>query len=247
MQAFQSKHSHQFQIQDRLLLLLLGAQQSIWKHQAQPHLASLSHQLCQPPLLPAKHTMLLQNSLTDACGLKHSPKKLHLMPPSSQLTLSKLLTCHPQSSAGQQQLRPAHHLHLLTQQYPQATQQLPQALLHCLRTAVRMPPPTQKGVKLMPVPRKRRLARQRLTRLQARHRRGVLGRLCGTGGQMGAVGYSLTTTALLCLIQTPLRTSSHSSLVPCLEASMPSRYSQVTHAYPDFWSCTQVQPVGTTG
>lgn len=152
------------------------------------------------------------------------------MPPSSQLTLSKLLTCLPQSSAGQQQLRPAHHHHLLTQQqqYPQATQQLPQALLHCLRTAVRMPLPMQKGVELMPVPRKRRLARQRLTRLQARHRRGVLGPLCGAGGQMGAVGYSLTTTALLCLIQTPLRTSSHSSLVPCLEASMPSRYSQVS-------------------
>jgi len=51
---------------------------------------------------------------------------------------------------------------------------------------------------------------------------------------MGAVGYSSTTTALLCLTQTLLRMSSPSSLVPCLEASMPSRFSQVTHACPDF-------------
>ena len=107
MQVCQSKHSHQ--IQDKLLL---GAQQSIWnRHQAQSHLASLSHQLRQPTLLPAKHTVLLQHSLTDACGLKHSPKKLNLTPPSSQLTLSNLLTCLPHSSAGQQQLKPAHHHH----------------------------------------------------------------------------------------------------------------------------------------
>jgi hypothetical protein len=95
VQAFQSKHSHQFQIQDRLLP---KAQQSIWnQHQAQSHLASLSHQPGQPPLLPAKHTVLPQHSLTDACGLKHTPKKLKLMPPSSQLMLSNLLACLPQT------------------------------------------------------------------------------------------------------------------------------------------------------
>ncbi len=238
VQALQSKHIHHLQIQDTLLL---RAQQSLWKqHQAQSHLASLSHEPCQPSLLPAKHTVLPQHSLTDACGLKHSPKKLHLIPPSSQLMLSNLLTCLPQDSPGQQQLRPAHHHQQVTQQYPLGVQQLPQAMLHILRTAVRMPPPTQKGVKLMPAPHKWRRARQRLTGLHARHRRGVLGPWCGAGGRMEAVGYSLTTTALLCLTRTPLRMSSCSSLVPCLGASMPSRYSQVGHACPDIWSCSQV-------
>lgn len=232
VQAFQSKHIRHLQIQDRLLL---GAQQSIWnQHQAQSHLASLSHQPGLPPRLPAMHTVLLQHSLTDACGLKHSPKKLHLMPPSSQLTLSSLLTCLPQTSAGQQQVRPAHHHHRVTPRYPQATQQLPQAMLHNLRTAVRMLQTMQKGVKLMQAPHKRMRARQHPTGLQAGHRQDVLGPLCGARGQMEAMGYSLTTTALLCLTRTPLRMSSRSSLVPCLEASMPSRFSQVSHACPDF-------------
>lgn len=105
---------------------------------------------------------------------------------------------------------------------------------------MRMQPPAQKGVKLMQAPRKHRLARQHLTGLQATHRHDVLGPLCGAGEQMGAVGYSSTTTALLCLTQTRLRMSSRSSLVPCLEASMQSRYSQVRHAWADCWSCSQV-------